>query len=245
MVSPLATAKPTGLVSAATILVGWSTLFYHANFQVHVSPATLPDVALTLAFLEFFYTGLFITAHDAIHGSVCPGNPRLNESVGRLFLLLFAMFDYDVVSRKHWEHHNHTGIPRRDPDFHKGDPRMLRWFRSFMSEYYSWKQFTLSAALTTLLLALGAPYFNVVMFVALAPILSAFRLFYFGTYWPHHPTQAGEVMGWEKSRSSEVPGILAFLACYNFVYHYEHHERPWLPWFQLAGARIDRSSTAN
>jgi beta-carotene ketolase (CrtW type) len=40
--------------------------------------------------------------------------------------------------------------------------------------------------------ALGAPYENVVLYVAAAPITAAVRLFYFGTYLPHLPPPLAE-----------------------------------------------------
>ncbi len=33
-----------------------------------------------------------------------------------------------MLHRKHWEHHNHTGVPHTDPDFHKGNPNLLLWY---------------------------------------------------------------------------------------------------------------------
>ncbi|MEO1268367.1 MAG: fatty acid desaturase, partial [Myxococcota bacterium] len=36
------------------------------------------------------YTGMFITAHDAMHGLVAPQHPRLNHAVGALAIGLFA-----------------------------------------------------------------------------------------------------------------------------------------------------------
>jgi hypothetical protein len=53
--------------------------------------------------------------------------------------------------------------------------------------------------------------------------LLAARLFYFGTYLPHLPPDAKEVMGWQKSHSSDDPSWLSFLKCYHFDYHWEHH----------------------
>jgi beta-carotene ketolase (CrtW type) len=48
-------------------------------------------------------------------------------------------------------------------------------------------------------------------------------LFYFGTYLPHLPPNAAEVMHWQKSHSPDDPAWLSFLKCYNFGYHWEHH----------------------
>jgi fatty acid desaturase len=35
----------------------------------------------------FFYTGIFITAHDAMHGLVSPSYRKLNDVIGKPFSL--------------------------------------------------------------------------------------------------------------------------------------------------------------
>jgi len=60
-----------GLLIATGILFAFSAVWYHAVFQIDVFRSTWIDMIGTFVALEFLYTGLFITAHDAIHGSVC------------------------------------------------------------------------------------------------------------------------------------------------------------------------------
>jgi beta-carotene ketolase (CrtW type) len=31
--------------------------------------------------------------------------------------------------------------------------------------------------------------------------------------------------------------VWAFISCYFFGYHYEHHDQPYLPWWKLAAAK--------
>lgn len=81
---------------------------------------------------EFLYTGLFITTHDAMHGTIAYRNRALNDLLGRTAISLYAWFDYGMLHRKHWEHHNHTGVPNEDPDFHHGNPSLPVWFAQFM-----------------------------------------------------------------------------------------------------------------
>jgi hypothetical protein len=85
------------------------------------------------------------------------------------------------------QHHNHTGRVGGDPDFHGGDPNFFKWFLRFMLTYSTLGQYARIAAWVFFLQALGAPYENVVLYVAAAPITAAVRLFYFGTYLPHLP----------------------------------------------------------
>lgn len=51
--------------------------------------------------------------------------------------------------------------------------------------------------------ALGAPYANVVVYVAAAPITAAVRLFYFGTYLPHLPPPLVVGAGADKKEEEE------------------------------------------
>jgi hypothetical protein len=55
-------------------------------------------------------------------------NRKLNDWLGRIAITLYAYFDYDMLHKKHWEHHNFTGQPGKDPDFHKGNKNLLVWF---------------------------------------------------------------------------------------------------------------------
>ncbi len=41
-----------------------------------------PLLILLILIQTHLYTGLFITAHDAIHGVVVPGNKQLNYAIG-------------------------------------------------------------------------------------------------------------------------------------------------------------------
>lgn len=71
------------------------------------------------------------------------------------------------------------------------------------------------------------------MFFAGAHLLAAFRLFYFGTYLPHLPRTDDEQMPWHRSHSYDGGGWAAFLQCYCFGYHFEHHRWPYAPWWDL------------
>lgn len=102
-----------------------------------------------------------------------------------------------------------------------------------MWEYTTLLQFAKIILASQVLQALGVPYVNLVVFMAAAPLLAAFRLFYFGTYLPHLPPDNKTVMKWQMSHSSEDPTWLTFLKCYNFGLHWEHHR--WVMQQQRAG----------
>ncbi|WP_347277816.1 fatty acid desaturase, partial [Leptolyngbya sp. FACHB-711] len=67
----------------------------------------------------FLYTGLFITAHDAMHGALFPSNIKVNNTIGTLCVLLYGLFSYKKLLKKHWMHHHHPAS-ELDPDFHDG-----------------------------------------------------------------------------------------------------------------------------
>lgn len=177
------------------------------------------------------YTGLFITAHDAIHGVVLPQNKPLNYAIGFFCATLFAFNFYPKLERKHHHHHQFV-VSEADPDYHTGG--FWSWYFKFLMEYVTLWQI-LAMAITYNLLKLVFPIENLILFWMLPAVLSTFQLFYFGTYIPHR----GEHMPNDiyKARSQKLNHFLAFISCYFFGYHHEHHSQPYLPWWQLAGAR--------
>ncbi|MBX7205402.1 MAG: fatty acid desaturase [Bacteroidia bacterium] len=174
------------------------------------------------------YTGLFITAHDAMHGTVSR-NKKINGAIGRLSLLLYAALPYNSILPKHHLHHKHVATAA-DPDYHEGN--FIRWYLRFIFQYLSWRQFIIPAVVFNLLhYALHIPQANLIFFWILPSVLSTIQLFYFGTYLPHkNPEQLHNA---HKSRSQGKNHLWGFVSCYFFGYHYEHHDQPHLPWWQL------------
>ena len=110
-----------------------------------VDPAgwTPAALGLAVALRTFLQTGLFILGHDAMHLTLVPGRPLLNDALGRLALLLYAGLPYGRCRRHHLRHHRVPGS-RRDPDFRRasGDGA-LRWYARFMGNYLSARQLVL------------------------------------------------------------------------------------------------------
>lgn len=214
-----------GVRIAAAILLLWgSTLVYLLGW------ATV-DFSSPLTYLFFLvqthlYTGLFITAHDAMHG-VVSANRRANEIIGRICTILFAFNFYDNLFRKHHLHHRWVATAQ-DPDYHGGS--FWRWYIKFALEYVNVWQILLMA-ITYNLLKLFLPAENLIFYWMLPAVASTFQLFYFGTYLPHkgehHPDNV------HKARSQSKNHWWAFLTCYFFGYHYEHHAFPTTPWWKL------------
>lgn len=181
--------------------------------------------------LTHLYTGLFITAHDAMHGTVS-SHRRINTVIGWICAGLFAFNFYPSLYKNHHDHHRFvaTGL---DPDFHPGN--FFSWYFSFLRQYINAWQLLLMAVTFNLLLLI-VPQVNLILFWVLPSLLSMTQLFYFGTYLPHK----GEFSHDNKhhSNSFRKNHFLAFITCYFFGYHYEHHDAPGVPWWQLYRRKV-------
>jgi beta-carotene/zeaxanthin 4-ketolase len=219
-----------GVVIASVIILSWSLVLayllsgYAVNFK---SPLTYVFLLVQM----HLYTGLFITAHDAMHGVVAPGRPSLNKAIGLIAALLFAYNWYPRLLPRHHAHHQYVAT-EQDPDFHQGS--FWPWYFSFLKNYITWWQI-LFMAITYNVLIVFFPISNVVLFWMLPAILSTFQLFYFGTYLPHRGEHAENNP--HKSSSQARNHAWAFISCYFFGYHYEHHDKPYLPWWKLYKAK--------
>ncbi|MGB3618150.1 MAG: fatty acid desaturase [Catalinimonas sp.] len=210
------------------ILGGWAVLLQFL-LRYPLSP-TDPFVYLGVLLQMHLYTGLFITAHDAMHGVVSP-NKRVNRAMGQLCAALFAFNYYPRLLRKHHEHHRWV-VSDRDPDYHDGG--FWAWYLSFLRQYVTVGQIV-AMAVTYNLLKLVVPMENLIVFWMLPAVLSTFQLFYFGTYRPHRGAHAADDP--HRSRSQGHNHVWAFLSCYFFGYHHEHHAYPYLPWWRLPAAK--------
>lgn len=214
-----------GSFIAAVIVFCWfSLLWYLLNLPVLFIDPLLYIFILLQCHL---YTGLFITAHDAMHGVAAPGKPKLNKCIGTFTALLFAYNWYPRLYQKHHQHHRFVAT-EQDPDYHSGS--FWNWYLSFIGNYVTVWQILLMGS-SFMFLMIFFPIENIVLFWALPSILATFQLFIFGTYLPHR----GEHEEHNKHKSSTLSRnhLFAFLSCYFFGYHYEHHEMPYVPWWQL------------
>ncbi len=170
------------------------------------------------------YTGLFITAHDAMHGTVS-SNKTLNDGAGYLSTFLYAAFWYPHLYKKHHMHHRHVHS-HDDPDYHEGS--FVSWYIRFIRNYLSIWQVVFMAVVFNLL-KIWIPQPNLIMYWVIPSLLSTLQLFYFGTYLPHK----GEHSNKHHARSQRRNHVWAFMTCYFFGYHYEHHDSPGTPWWRL------------
>lgn len=225
-----------GITSAFLIISIWlvSLIFL---FKLDVQQAGWFSIPLIL-WQTFLYTGLFITAHDAMHGTVSPKFKAINKLAGRITLTGYAFFSFDKMLTKHREHHRHPAT-QDDPDFHKeGHENIIMWYLDFIMNYINWKQIILMAVAFNVFEHLfNIPVANLILFWVFPAILSTWQLFVFGTYLPHRSGEP-KFVDIHNARSNNYSWTLSFLSCYHFGYHWEHHAKPGVPWWQLPKVRM-------
>lgn len=229
------------LFFAAAIIGTWAALHVLGVFFYPLHGAALFAAPLLVAVICWLNVGLFIVSHDAMHGSLAPGRPRLNRGIGRLSLALYAGFSFDRLCPKHFDHHKHPGS-RDDPDFHVDHPRHFwRWYSAFFRQYFGVREVLVLTAIVALyVLVLGANYANLLLFWALPAILSSLQLFLFGTFLPHRAADAA-FADRHNARSNQFGWLASLLSCFHFGYHHEHHLAPHVPWWRLPAERRARA----
>ena len=177
----------------------------------------------------FLYTGLFITGHDAMHGSVS-GNRKLNDVIGHIVTTLFAFLSFRTLSKKHYMHHLYPAS-EKDPDFSVKSNNFFVWWFSFMRNYTTWWQILFMAVTFNVLLI----WFNelqLISFWVVPAVLSTFQLFFFGTWLPHRRPLTADMKP-HYARSLKKNHFIAMMSCYFFGYHSENHQSPVTPWWRL------------
>lgn len=219
-----------GILIASSIILLWLShlayilLFAEMNFA---NPMTYLHIAVQ----AYLYTGLFITGHDAMHGTVS-SNKSINKIIGRISVFLFAGMSYNKLLANHKLHHKFPAS-ENDPDFSTKSQNFWLWWLNFMWKYLTISQLLVMAVIFNLLkYALHLSDIKILLFWALPAILGTLQLFYFGTYLPHKLPHNDE-MGIHKSRTQSKNHIWAMISCYFFGYHLEHHISPGTPWWKL------------
>lgn len=217
-----------GIIIALIIITGW---LIHLLYLLFYQPVNPTDIRLWLHLIMQIWlsTGLFITAHDAMHRTVSPAT-KVNLTVGNIATFLFAALSYRQLNEKHQLHHRYPGTPD-DPDYKTGNQNFFVWWFSFMKSYVTIWQMIIMALLFNILLL----YFNELQLLILwilPLVIATFQLFYFGTYLPHRLPHTNDMQP-HNSRTQKRNHLWALLSCYFFGYHSEHHASPQTPWWKL------------
>ncbi|MGF1480537.1 MAG: fatty acid desaturase [Cyanophyceae cyanobacterium] len=229
-----------GRLVAGTVICLWLGSLI-GLFSIDISQAPLWWVGLAVLLRAFLHTGLFITTHEAIHGTIVPGNQHINNAIGAITARLYALLPYPTLAKNHRLHHRHPAS-EQDPDFYgPGRNNPLLWYANFMKEYLKGNQaWVLLVGMTiifyTLLWGFRIPLSNIFLFWVIPILISSVQLFCFGIFLPHRQPES-ECSDRHRAVSSNLSTFWSFVACYHFDYHWEHHEYPNLPWYTLPLAR--------
>jgi beta-carotene/zeaxanthin 4-ketolase len=232
-----------GLTLAAAMFAVWIGVHGWAMFGLRLEGATWALVPVIFALQCWLSVGMFIVAHDAMHGSLAPGQPRVNGAIGAVILFLYAGFAWRRMRDAHFAHHRAVGSAG-DPDFNADNPRdFWPWYMLFLKRYFGWQSmaFVWSVVLTYFFI-LDVPPENIALLYGFPAIASSFQLFYFGTYRPHrHEGEsqgeggggAGAFPDQHNARTNDYGTLASLLTCFHFGYHHEHHLAPSVPWWGL------------
>lgn len=230
-----------GLCLIAMILVTWLAVHIYAMFFYRIDSTNWFWVPLIFAIQCWLSVGMFIAAHDGMHGSLAPGRKALNEGVGAFLLAFYAGFGWRKMRNAHWDHHKYSGTAQ-DPDFDADNPAHFgRWYMTFLKRYFGLSSaLYVSTVVTVYWLVFDIPLANIVLLYGFPAIASSFQLFYFGTYRPHRHLEKPRATVFpdrHNARSNGFGVIASLLSCFHFGYHHEHHLSPQTPWWALPKLR--------
>lgn len=226
-----------GLVLALVIITLW--ILTISIYQIiDLTQLNYLGILLSILWLTFLNTGLFITAHDGMHGLIYPDNIKVNHFIGSVCLILYAGLSYDNLKEKHFLHHRFSGT-NLDPDFHNShNITFLSWYVEFMTKYLTPKHLLRLSVLVLLIAYLcKISWLHLLLFWALPLILSSLQLFFFGTFLPHKEENQSQD-NTSSIKSLYLPLFLSLISCYHFSYHQEHHQYPFIPWWKIPFFKI-------
>jgi len=230
--------RAIGLTLAALVAGGWLGLHFYAMFVFELTWETLP-AALCLAVLQIWLSvGTFIICHDAMHGTLAPGWPRVNTWIGAPLLMLYAGFKWKRMRDAHFVHHKLSG-QKGDPDFDEDHPSdFFKWYWTFFKRYFGWFSLIfVHSVVGVYLFVFEIGFLQIFVLYGAPALLSSLQLFYFGTYRPHYHAKGHPFADHHNARSNEFHPFISLLTCFHFGYHLEHHRRPEVPWWALPAAK--------
>lgn len=232
------------------LILGWG-LSLALALEANTTQAPLWLLVVLVLLRTQLQTGLFIVAHDAMHGLLVPGRRRWNNAMGAFALLVYAGLPFAGCLRQHQRHHRAPGS-LQDPDFPNDlESSAISWYGQFLARYLSPRQMLLLLAgwglalgltVTAAEVPLAVAIERVLLFMTFPLLLSSLQLFVFGTFLPHRCQRQPERRA--QPISLDLPPWLSLLTCFHFGYHREHHNNPGLSWFELPAARSLHRSLA-
>lgn len=217
-----------GVLISILIISAWGSHLYYILSSVEINFSN-PIFYFHILLQGYLYTGLFITAHDAMHKTVSRIR-IINKVIGYVSAFLFAGMSYGRLIKNHMKHHKYAGS-ENDPDFSTKSGNFFVWWLTFMYRYTTISQLIVMGIIFNLL-NLQFDQISLWFFWIIPAFMGTLQLFYFGTYLPHRKPHSHE-MEPHKARTQKKNHLWAMLSCYFFGYHFEHHEYPHVPWWQL------------
>jgi len=227
-----------GLVIAITVISVWLSHLLYCLYFIFPFENILVTI-LHVLIQAYLFTGLFITAHDAMHGTVSR-NKTINKLIGIISCFLFAGLSYKRLIHSHALHHKHPTDTEKDPDFHHSNNYYL-WFFSFIVRYTTISQIVIMA-ITFNLLKIWFLESSILVFWVIPSLLGTVQLFTFGTYFPHKKPHTAAMQP-HFARSLRKNHIVAMITCYFFGYHAEHHQYPHIPWWKLYSVKTNQTDS--
>lgn len=105
----------TGLLISIVIVGLWLTSLLNL-LSVSVLNSSWIWLVVGIVARTYLHTGLFILAHDAMHGNLIPHHKSLNSTIGRLAVGIYGLLPYDRCAKNHANHHRYPS-QNGDPDF--------------------------------------------------------------------------------------------------------------------------------
>ena len=224
-----------GVVLGVLHLIVWSSGLFGLLFT---HPDTWVDalwVVPSMLVMTWLYTGLFITAHDAMHGALSPRYPRLNDAIGAVCTTVYAALPYRQLKEAHHRHHAFVGR-EGDPDIvTSGETSVFYEFRRFITAYLSFRSVAPMFVVSWIFLYFGITLWSMLLFWVVPSLGSAVQLYVVGTWLPHRP--GPDLCDTHRARSLDLSTFWSLIACFHFGYHVEHHSFPHVPWWRLPTAR--------
>ncbi|MEM9088383.1 MAG: fatty acid desaturase [Cyanobacteria bacterium P01_F01_bin.53] len=240
-----------GLIVSVSLLLAWG-LSLLGLLPLDLSVCAPIELILSILLRTFLHTGLFVIAHDAMHGNVLPSYPVENRWLGQLALGLYGFLPYQTACDFHRQHHVYPA-QTRDPDFCERGKEILglyvvRWYLSFISNYVTLPtlgriSIGMGCTLLSLILLGHIAIQNIVLFWLLPWVLISRPLFLFGTFLPHFVSVRDNKKRLVKS--FYYPPLFSLLICYHFSYHQEHHTCPKVPWYLLPNVSLTDTGPAS
>lgn len=219
-----------GIFIAISVISIWAAHLAYMFLYVDFSFQN-PWMYLHILLQGWLYTGLFITGHDAMHGTITK-NKTVNNTIGTIATFLFASMSYKRLRKNHGLHHK-APATAEDPDFFVKSQNFFWWWSIFMVRYVTiWQLVSMALIYNGFIHLLGFNELMVIFYWALPAILGTVQLFYFGVYWPHRKPHLPHMMP-HRARTLRKNHLWAMTSCYFFGYHFEHHEDQYVPWWKL------------